>query len=174
MEESFGDRIAECYLSKINKLTLEKKHCELLKEWVGEIAKNQQEIRSKISWNNLKMDYVKAGEARTSWARTETQWHAEAFAGSELSFLTLTIFFSLWCAWNKKSSDTRTVSTSPIVLRCKGRVNINQTRCKWEANIYLKKPLSAGLGLEISALTRSVGMTQFYGNYSATFTGLLT
>lgn len=174
MGQSFGDRIAECYLSKINKLTLEEKHCELLKEWVGEIAKNQQEIRSKISWNNLKMDYVKAGEARTSWARTETQRHAEAFAGSELSFLTLTIFSLFGVPGIKSPQIHAQYLLPPIVLRCKGRVNINQTRCKWEANIYLKKPLSAGLGLEICALTRSVGMTHFYGNYSATFTGLLT
>lgn len=87
MGQSFGDRIAECYLFKINKLTLEEKRCELPKKWVGEITKTQKEIRSKSSWNSLKMDYVRAGEASTSWARTETRWHAEAFAGSELSFL---------------------------------------------------------------------------------------
>lgn len=36
------------------------------------------------------------------------------------------------------------------VLKCQGRVNINQTLCKWEANIYFKN-LFAGLVLKISA-----------------------
>lgn len=75
------------------------------------------------------------------------------------------IIFSLWCAQNKKSRIHALHLLPLIVLWCKGRININQARCKWEANIYLKKPLCLGLRLEISAFTRVVGMTHLYDNY---------
>lgn len=45
---------------------LDEKHWELLREWVRVIVKNEKEIRSRISWNNLEMGYVRAGEASAS------------------------------------------------------------------------------------------------------------
>lgn len=46
MRHSFEDRITECYLSKISKLTLEEKHCELLEKGAGGNSKESE--RNKI------------------------------------------------------------------------------------------------------------------------------